>query len=292
MSIEANPNRNDYVGNGAVDTYDYSFKIFDKTDLLVETLSSTFVKTTLVLDTDYEVSGVGLSAGGDITLLGGNLPLNTSLTILGKMPIEQQNNIGAQGDFDPNVIEEGFDKSTILLQQLSEKVDRSLKIPSVISSDDFDPTLPDDILDPANDQKGLVIDFATKKIILGDPGAASATAAQVSAAQSAAAQASADAAAAAASASAAAAAVSAATIAPVVTAIDTTAGNVAHALPSAAANPDTFYYIINKSFSSGFNVQVGRTGADLIHGGTSDTIGPGETGKYWSDGVSNWYALH
>jgi hypothetical protein len=291
MSLDPNTYRNDYVGNGSVDEYNYNFKIFDESELLVIQRDALYVETELVLNTDYTVAGVGIKTGGSITLLAGNLPLNESLSIIGRSVIEQQNNIGNQGAFYPEVIEEQFDKDVIIAQQQQEQIGRSISIARSVPSSSFSTTLQADILDPANAGKGIVINLTSDGFELGDPGAASATAAQVSAAQASAAQAAADAAAALAAASAAAAALSAGTIAPVVIDSDTSAGNDLQTLPLASLNSGLFYYVLNKSIGSGNNTLVSRSGVDLIHGQVSDTIGSGSSRLYWSDGGTNWFVL-
>ena len=52
-TISSTTSRMDYTGNGAVDTYSYSYKIFANTDLLVTVRNTSDVETTLTLTTDY-----------------------------------------------------------------------------------------------------------------------------------------------------------------------------------------------------------------------------------------------
>ena len=56
MSLSSVVSRVSYTGNGAVDTYSYTFKVFDQGDLLVTVKDLSDVETTLVIATDYTVS--------------------------------------------------------------------------------------------------------------------------------------------------------------------------------------------------------------------------------------------
>lgn len=172
MSLEPNPRRNDYVGDGSTSVYDYDFPINDKTELLVKTLDSDYNVDTLVLDTDYSVSGVEDENGGSITLLVSMIatPLEsgTNLIILGRLPIEQQNDIGNQGSFRPDVIEDEFDNLSKVDQEQQEQIGRSIKIPDSIPVASFDPTLPPSILDPANALKPVIINATNNGLDLGE----------------------------------------------------------------------------------------------------------------------------
>ena len=159
MSLSSTNNRNDYVGNGNVDTYAYSFRIFDETDLLVTVRNTSDVETTLVLTTDYTVTGVGDAGGGNVVLVnsgqawldgGGDLLTNYALTIRRVRPLTQTTDIRNQGSFFPETHEDSFDHSIMIDQQLDEAIDRAVKLPETIASSVFDPTLPTDIAESPN----------------------------------------------------------------------------------------------------------------------------------------------
>lgn len=128
MTIASTTNRNDYVGNGAVSVYSYTFKIFAETDLLVTQRDTDDVETTLVLTTDYTVSGVGETSGGSITLVAGNLTTGYALTIRRVRPLTQETDIRNQGDFFANTHEDQFDDSIMIAQQQQNEIDRSLQL--------------------------------------------------------------------------------------------------------------------------------------------------------------------
>lgn len=145
MSITSTTSRVDYVGNGATATYDFPFLIFAEADLLVTTRDTDDVETTLALNTDYTVDGVADAAGGTITLVDGNLTSGYALTIRRVRDLTQETDIRNQGEFFPETLEDVFDGLTMVDQQQQDLIDRSVKLPETVSSDDFDPSLPWDI---------------------------------------------------------------------------------------------------------------------------------------------------
>lgn len=148
MTLSTSLRRNDYTGNGAVDTYAYSFKINDDDDLTVMVRNpSTDAVTTLTKTTDYTVSGVGLAAGGNIALVNsaqawldgdGDLLTDWKLIILGSAANLQGTSIRNQTTFYPSTHEDTFDKLVMLVQQLQEKVDRCLKVAEDIPGSSVD----------------------------------------------------------------------------------------------------------------------------------------------------------
>lgn len=309
MSLSSTNNRNDYVGNGNVDTYAYSFRIFDETDLLVTVRNTSDVETTLVLTTDYTVTGVGDAGGGNVVLVnsgqawldgGGDLLTNYALTIRRVRPLTQTTDIRNQGSFFPETHEDSFDHAIMIAQQLDETLDRSTTLPETIAASEFDNTLPTDIVGSLNT---VLMTNAT-----GDGWEMGATASEISNAQTYATNASASATAAASSASAAATSASAASASATAAqaavdsvmfqdvvfktfadspititnsdtgklfSVDATGGAVVFNLPAISGltltNPWSIG--IKKSDSSGNSITINRNGTDVIDGNTSKTIG-------------------
>lgn len=142
MTIGANF-RNDYNGTGATDTYSYGFKITSKEHLLVtQAVISTGVETTLTVDVDYTVTGVGKQAGGTIVLTAGNLAATDRITIRDAPATIQSTDIKNQGEFFPETHEEAFDYGIRVSKKQQDSIDRSLKSPETIPTSVFDPTLP------------------------------------------------------------------------------------------------------------------------------------------------------
>lgn len=128
MAISSLVNRNEYTGTDSTAVYNYSFKIFQQSDLDVRlVLISTGVETALTLTTDYTVSGVGSITGGSITLVAGNLSSLYKLIIRRKLALTQGTSIKNQGDYYPELHENQFDKSLMIDQQQQEELNRSVK---------------------------------------------------------------------------------------------------------------------------------------------------------------------
>jgi hypothetical protein len=146
MTISTTSGRNDYTGAGTSATYSYTFRIFDKADLkVIKRLISTGAETVLAVDTDYTVTGVGNTGGGSITLVAGNLASAYKLSIIRNRPLTQETDIRNQGPYFPEVVEDSFDHTIMVAQQLQEQLDRAIKAPETIPPSVFDPALPANI---------------------------------------------------------------------------------------------------------------------------------------------------
>lgn len=121
-----------FTGNGTATTFPFTFKVFQASDLLVVRLNtSTFVESTLVLNTDYTVSlnqNQNTNPGGSI-VLGSVLATGFTLTATSDIQNLQPTDLTNQGGFYPTVINDALDRATIQIQQIQEEVDRSLKYP-------------------------------------------------------------------------------------------------------------------------------------------------------------------
>ena len=148
MSISNPIARNDYVGNGATITWSYGFKVFAESDLAVVSYSSvTGLFTALVLNLDYTVTGVGNDTGGSITQIIGFsipaiLPATSTLSIVRGMAFTQPAVLNNQGLFYPKTIEDAFDRLTMLLQQMNDTLNRSVKLPLTEAPTSLNSTLP------------------------------------------------------------------------------------------------------------------------------------------------------
>ena len=128
MTIPSENRRNDYIGNGALDTYSYTFKITDESDIKVFQRDTDDVETPLTLNVDYTVTGVGGLNGGSIVLTAGNLTTDYHLTIRRDSNLSQQTDIRNQGDFYPEVHEDTFDHLAAVDQTQQAEIDRSVKV--------------------------------------------------------------------------------------------------------------------------------------------------------------------
>jgi len=114
------------TGDGSDTTFDFDFKIFNNTDLVVATVDpDTLVATEQVLGTDYTVSINTSTAGGTVTFV--SAPDDGDyVSIRRNMPVTQTTDIPSGGLFRERQIENALDKQTLVSQQLKEFQDRSI----------------------------------------------------------------------------------------------------------------------------------------------------------------------
>ncbi|EPR8379691.1 phage tail fiber protein [Klebsiella variicola] len=116
MTVSTQVSRNEYTGNGATTQYDFTFRILDKSHLLVQTMDTSENIVTLTLGTDYTVTGVNRYNGGKLVLTSA-LPAGYKISIERSTPVTQEASIRNQGGFFPEIHEDAFDKLTMLVQQ-------------------------------------------------------------------------------------------------------------------------------------------------------------------------------
>lgn len=178
MSLSSTTNRNDYVGNGATATYAYGFKVYLSSELRVTVVNTAGVETRLTINTDYTVTGVGSSSGGNIVLVNasqawltsGFLTTGYGLTVRRVRALTQLADIRNQGEFYPETHEDVFDKMVMNQQQLQDELDRAVRLPETeAGSADF-------VLPTIDSRANQLLGFDAD----GDPIAAAAVSATVS----------------------------------------------------------------------------------------------------------------
>lgn len=137
-TVSSAVSRMDYTGNGNVDTYPYTYKIFANTDLQVTIRDLDNIETTLTLTTDYTVTGVGKNNGGNVSLVDsnqawldadGDLLSGYILVIRRVRPLKQLADIRNQGQFFPETHENVFDHLVMIDQQQQDDLNRSIRLP-------------------------------------------------------------------------------------------------------------------------------------------------------------------
>ena len=118
-----------YNGNGATTEFAYTFRILDKTHLQVVKTSTAGVDSTLTVDTDYTVTGVGDALGGNVVAT--TAPASgEKITIIRNVPLTQETDLQNQGAYYADVVETMDDKAMMAIQQLNELIGRSLTLPA------------------------------------------------------------------------------------------------------------------------------------------------------------------
>lgn len=119
-----------FAGNGVQTVFPFTFKVFATTDP-VATRATAGVETVLTNGVDYSVNlnaNQDSAPGGDVTLTAA-LAVGATLAITSDVPALQAVTVTNGGGFFPAVFNAVFDRLTILVQQLGEKLTRSMKIP-------------------------------------------------------------------------------------------------------------------------------------------------------------------
>lgn len=122
IDIEENDRRIQYTATAGQTEFDYDFLIFNNTDITVVQDG-----VTLELTTDYTVSGVGVEAGGTITLVSG-AALNDVVTIFGASSISRGSQYQVDGRFDAAPLERDLDRVFTILQEQGRNIDRSVSL--------------------------------------------------------------------------------------------------------------------------------------------------------------------
>ncbi|HDD8943963.1 TPA: hypothetical protein PBP48_002425 [Escherichia coli] len=133
MTVSTEVDHNEYTGNGVTTSFPYTFRIFKKSDLVVQVSDLNGNVTELVLDTGYTVTGAGGYTGGNV-VLSAPLANGYQISISRELPVTQETDLRNQGKFFAEVHEDAFDKLTMLIQQAFSDNRLALKRPSSIAS--------------------------------------------------------------------------------------------------------------------------------------------------------------
>ena len=302
-----------YTGNGSTTVFAYTFKILANTEIEVVLTSTAGVETVKTLTTHYTVSGVGVSGGGNVTMV--TAPATgEKLTLRRKMSFLQETDLQNQGTFYADDVETMVDRQNMNNLENREKLTRALKIP-VSDSTGTTVELPTETLrankalifdadgnvttstDDYEDQAAAAAASAAAASASAASIAASEAAAAASAAAAAASETSASGSAVSAQASAAAAAASAAsglfgalankstdytivadTDNSTLFIVDTSGGNVALTLPSIATAGEGERYGFMRTSASN-SLTLSRNGSDTINGAAGNYTLPAVAGE-------------
>jgi hypothetical protein len=132
MTIASTQNKNIYKGNGTTTNWPITFTFSDESQIQVYITDANNVVTLLTgdylvdMDNNYVVypGYEGLPPVDAPPIL----PSNSTITIYRNVPLTQEVDLANQGAWNPEVIENEFDKLTMITQQLQEGLDRSVKI--------------------------------------------------------------------------------------------------------------------------------------------------------------------
>ena len=117
-----------YNGNGSTTVFAYDFRILDQSHVVVTLKNAANVETVQTLTTNYTVSGVGATTGGNITM--GVAPASgEQLTFSRSIPQTQEVDLANRGGVQPEILESAYDKLTQLSQDKVELLNRMPRFP-------------------------------------------------------------------------------------------------------------------------------------------------------------------
>lgn len=129
MTVSTEVDHNEYTGNGVTTSFPYAFRVFNKSDLIVQVVDIHENITVLTLDTDYIVTGAGGYNGGNV-ILSKALANGYKISISRELPVTQETDLRNQGKFFAEVHEDAFDKLTMLIQLVKSMARLALRKPS------------------------------------------------------------------------------------------------------------------------------------------------------------------
>lgn len=133
MTVSTEVDHNEYTGNGVTTSFPYTFRIFNKSDLVVQVVDLDENIAVLALDTDYTVTGAGGYNGGNV-ILSKALANGYQISILRELPVTQETDLRNQGKFFAEVHEDALDKLTMLIQHVRSWFSLALRKPSSIAN--------------------------------------------------------------------------------------------------------------------------------------------------------------
>lgn len=127
-----------YTAAGGETEFAYDFPIFDEAHVAVVETDDAGAHTVLVKDTDFTVDGVGVLAGGNITLDPTLYPSGATAdykyTIYRDVPEARSTDFTTTGDFTAATVNRELDLLTMQVQQLRRDLDRAAVLPVTVGA--------------------------------------------------------------------------------------------------------------------------------------------------------------
>jgi len=136
MTVTNQTNKTIQLGDGTTTTFNFSFPIFQASDLKVYkylTSSTATTHTPLTITTDYTVVISSTTEGGSVTFVVTPLATET-IAIVRDLSYTQTTDIDLNGNFPEVDVENALDKNSMLTIQLKEQTDRALVISQFTST--------------------------------------------------------------------------------------------------------------------------------------------------------------
>ena len=128
MTVSSTNTKNSYSGDDSTVVFAYTFKIFDDDDIQVILRNDTTgAETVQTKTTQYSVSGVGNTSGGNITFVTAPATGET-VVLLRAIPLTQATDYTPNDPFPAATHEDALDRLTFIVQDQQEELDRAIKI--------------------------------------------------------------------------------------------------------------------------------------------------------------------
>jgi len=124
--------RASFNGTGTTGPFSFSFPFNDDTEIVAFTITDNVV--TDLLSSQYTITGAGESTGGTLTTTSA-VASGTTLVVMRTLPLTQTTDLENTGAFYGETHEDTFDRITMQIQQLKEEINRCLRMPKGVSSD-------------------------------------------------------------------------------------------------------------------------------------------------------------
>lgn len=128
MTVSSQVSSVSYLGDGVTTLLPVPYYFLEQTHLLVTRVNPDTSTTTLVLGSDYSVSGAGVQAGGSVTMFSAPA-VGVQILIDRSVPATQETDYVSNDPFPAESHERALDKLTMLVQQSISALGRALLRP-------------------------------------------------------------------------------------------------------------------------------------------------------------------
>ena len=121
MTVSSTTTKNSYSGNGSTTVFAYGFKVFDEDDLtVILRTDATGAEAVQSITTNYTVSGVGNTSGGNVTFV--TAPASGITVVIRRAsPLTQTTDYTPNDPFPAASHEDALDNLTFIAQQQQEQ---------------------------------------------------------------------------------------------------------------------------------------------------------------------------
>ena len=128
MTVSSQTSSVSYLGDGVTTLLQVPYYFLEQTDLVVTRVNADTSTTTLILGSDFSVSGAGVQAGGEVTMFVAPV-VGVQILINRVVPVTQETDYVANDPFPAESHERALDKLTMLCQQAFSYLARALLKP-------------------------------------------------------------------------------------------------------------------------------------------------------------------